>query len=596
MGKSSKEYRFFSSFKALKKEIFFPLEGRQRGVFFLIAFLVLHPLFSQDKNDLGTEVVTIVKPYSPTISDAFKVKETPVLTDTDTLQKKEVRYEIFSVPVASTFTPSKGKAATVDKAKRPQLYDNYATLGFGSYTSVFAELFSSFEISRTDNAGIFFRHNSSHGNIENVLLESTYFDTELSGNYTSRQKDMSYKIEAGVNHQIFNWYGLNRNFDTASDEIINAIDPQQTYTGVQVGGNLAFNESIFESLSATIQYLGDAFSSSEINLNIQPKFTLPLSDFNLQVQGEVDYLTGKFDRNYVSQEELPYSFLNAGITPSLVYVNDDLTLSLGATALVSLDTENSKTQFYIYPQIRASYRLVDEVAIVYGGVEGGLLQNTYQNFKEENPFVSPTLLIVPTSTLYNAFGGFKGKLSEQIGYNLRGSYGSEENRAFFQLNPYKGMNLEFEGYEYGNSFGMVYDNLTVLHLFGELKVAISNDFVLGANTNFYSYSTDNQTEAWNLPEFTASVFSNFTITEKIFGGVSLFYVGERKDVATTNLPQVVTLDSYLDANMNIGYRINDRLSIFGKGSNLLGNNYQKWQNFPVQGIQGLLGATYKFDW
>ena len=65
---------------------------------------------------------------------------------------------------------------------------------------------------------------------------------------------------------------------------------------------------------------------------------------------------------------------------------------------------------------------------------------------------------------------------------------------------------------------------------------------------------------------------------------------------TTQLSQVVTLNPYFDANVDLGYKVNDRLSIFGKGSNLFGNHYQKWQNFPVQGIQGLLGATYKFDW
>jgi hypothetical protein len=567
----------------------------KKSLIFVFCLIASTIVFSQE-DDLGTEVVNIVKPYTPTISDAFKVKETPVLNDTDSVQKKEVRYEIFSVPVASTFTPSKGKAATVDKARPITLYDNYATLGFGNYTSVLAELFSSFEVSRTDNAGIFFRHNSSQGDIDGVLLENKYYDTHLSGNYTSRQKDMSYKLEAGVEHQNFNWYGLNESFENATNETINGIDPKQTYLGFNVGGNLSFEESIFEGASAKIHYLSDAFSSSEINLNLQPKFSFPLTDFTLKVDGEVDYLNGSFDRNYINTMGIAYSYLNTGITPSLVYVNDDLTLSLGANAVVSLDTENNETNFFIYPQINASYRLVDEILIVYGGAEGGLQQNTYRDFKNENPFVSPTLFITPTSQLYNAFGGLKGKLSNQVGYNVRGSYGKEENKAFFQQNPYKGMSSNFDGYEYGNSFGLVYDDLNILNIYGELKVEVSNTFMLGASANFYSYSLDTQPEAWNLPELEASIFSNFDISEKIYGGVSLFFVGERKDLHTISNTQVITLDSFFDANVNLGYRVNDRLSIFAKGSNLLGNNYEKWQNFPVQGIQGLLGATYKFDW
>ena len=58
----------------------------------------------------------------------------------------------------------------------------------------------------------------------------------------------------------------------------------------------------------------------------------------------------------------------------------------------------------------------------------------------------------------------------------------------------------------------------------------------------------------------------------------------------------VNLDAYFDANVHFGYRISDRLSVFVKGSNLLADIYEKWYNFPVQGIQGLAGVTYKFDW
>ena len=89
--------------------------------------------FAQErtKDTLDTEVVNVVKPYTPTISDAFKVKETPTLDDETTATKKEIKYNIFSIPVASTFTPAKGKAAAVNKAKQIKLYDNYASLGVG---------------------------------------------------------------------------------------------------------------------------------------------------------------------------------------------------------------------------------------------------------------------------------------------------------------------------------------------------------------------------------------------------------------------------------------------------------------------------------
>tara|TARA_B100001146_G_scaffold221449_1_gene231937 strand:+ start:33535 stop:35280 length:1746 start_codon:yes stop_codon:yes gene_type:complete len=558
-------------------------------------------IWGQEEDDLDTEIVTVVKPYTPTISDAFKVKETPVLDDSVTTQKKEVNYSIFSVPVASTFTPAKGKAETVEKAKKIKLYDNYATLGFGNYTTILGELFSNFEISRTDQAGFFFRHNSAQGDIDGIVLENKFYNTSLDGYYNSRQRDLSYRVDAGVSHQLYNWYGLPDEMVPFTAETIAGIDPQQTYLGAQLGGNIAVEDSFFEQLSAKIQYVSDAFSSSEFRITAQPEFQFPLSEFELKVKGEVDYLTGSFERNYANTSELPYGLLIAGVAPAWVYANEDLTVALGAAAVVGVDTERSQSDFFIYPRIQASYRLVDEVLVAYAGADGGLRQNSFYQFKEENPFVSPTLFIAPTNELVDGYVGLKGKLSNAVGYNVRGGYRSQENRALFRLNPYKGSSTAFEGYENGNSFGVVYDDINTFSLFGELQVQVSDDFSLGINAEYQQYNTTNQAEAWNLPELQATVFSNFNITEQIYAGASVFYVGERfdlfQDTTGASGPAVtLTLDGYVDANAHVGYKVNDRLNIFLKGSNLVGGNYEKWANFPVQSIQGLLGATYKFDW
>lgn len=585
-----------------------PFEGGLRGVFLALALIISGNgimTAQEEGGDLGTEVVNIVKPYTPTISDAFKVKETPNLNDSIATTKKKVTYGIFSVPVASTFTPAKAKAETVEKAKPMKLYDSYTTLGFGNYTTILGELYSNFTISRTDNAGIYFKHNSSQGDIDGVLLENKFYDTSLEGHYTSRQKDMSYGINAGFEHQIFHWYGLNELFETDTTNFFQTIDPKQTYFSAFVGGNLSLDDSVFEGAKAEIRYLADGFQSSEINFTAQPEFLFPLSEFNLKFTGNVDFLSGKFERDYFNTgNAIEYSYLNTGITPALVYVNDDLTLSLGASVVFGLDTKASDLDFYIYPQINASYRLVDELLIAYGGADGGLRQNTYYDFKSENPFVSPTLFVAPTSEAYNVFAGLKGKLSNSVGYNVRASYGLEENKALFVINPYKGRLPDLEGYEHGNSFGVLYDDVNTLDIFGELKVEVSEKFSLGVSANIYSYSTTDQSEAWNLPELKASIFSNFNITEKIFGGASVFYVGERMDfftatqigITTEPINEAVALDGYVDANIHLGYRVSDRLSIFAKGSNLLSDNYEKWLFTPVQGIQGLLGATYKFDW
>jgi len=566
-------------------------------------FLLNQQLFSQEEkeDDLGTEVVNIVKPYTPTISDAFKIKQLPVLNDSTTVKKKEVKYTIFSVPVASVFTPAKAKAATVEKIKTPQLYDNYATLGLGNFTTIIGELYSNFKIGKTDNLGVFFRHNSSQGGIDGVRLDNQFYDTQLDATYTNRQRDFTYNINTAINHQLFNWYGLNGIANQISNQQLSAIDTQQNYLSFYTKGSIFLKESIFKGAQAEARFLTDSFSSSEINFTAQPTFILPLTDFQFRIKGDIDFLSGKFEQDYFNTEQgIDYGNLIAGVTPSLEYVKDDLTLSLGATVAVGLDTEANNTDFFIYPQLNASYRLIEELLIAYGGAKGGLHQNTYYKFKETNPFVSPTLLVAPTNETYTAFVGVKGKLTRQVGYNLRTSFGREENKALFNVNPFQGIADNLEGYAFGNSFGVVYDNINTLHVFGELKVDVSTYFSLGATANFYNYGLDNLEEAYNLPTIAASVFSNFNITKNVYGGVSVFYVGERVELVSSQglFPDnsLVTLEAYIDANVHLGYRYNNRLSIFAKGSNLIGENYQKWINTPVQGIQALVGATYNFDW
>ncbi|MCB0468102.1 MAG: TonB-dependent receptor, partial [Aequorivita sp.] len=444
------------------------------------------------------------------------------------------------------------------------------------------------------NAGFFFRHNSSQGDIKDVKLDNKYYDTSLDANYTSRQKDATYRLDAGVEHQIYNWYGLP---DLEYNQEPNVqIDPQQTYFSGYAGGSIALDDSFFEKAALNIRYLGDAFSSSEINATLKPEFAFPLENLTFKIEGDIDYLGGSFERNYANTSDIKYSYLNAGLAPSITFINDDLSVSLGVAGYVSLDSENSNTDFSLYPRLNASYRLLDETVIAYAGAEGGLQQNTFYKLKEENPFVSPTLFIMPTKKLYEGFAGVKGKLSNSVAYNVRASYGKDENRALFQANYTNLLAPGLEGYQFGNSFNVLYDDVNTLAFFAELKVEISNQFSLGINGTYSNYSTDRQEEAWNLPELQASVFSDFNITEKLYGGASIFYVGERKDLYNSPLSfEKITLDAYVDANLHFGYRFTDRLSAFVKGSNLFGDNYQKWMNFPVQGIQGLAGVTYKFD-
>lgn len=570
---------------------------------FTLAFILSAIIsFSQnrEKDTINTGVIDVVKPYTPSISDAFKVKETPTLDDETTETKKVVKYNIFSFPVASTFTPAKGNAAVVEKAKPVKLYDNYATLGVGTYTTILGEVYLNHAISRTESVGGYVSHHSSAGGVEGVVLDDNFSNSKINVNYSSQLRDLAWNVEAGFQHQTYNWYGLDDPFANNAS-LVDRLDVDHSFFSAHFGGDISFEDTYINSGSFFFRRFGDNQGSGENRFIAKAKVDVPINGEEISTDVKFDYLGGSFDRNYFTNEELNYGNFQVAISPTYEMKQDDLTVNLGVSAVYSNDKESGDSQFYIYPNITATYRLVNDVLIAYGGIEGGLIQNSYHGFATENSFVSPTLFIMPTDQQYNAYIGLKGKLSSNMSYSVNGSYVADRDKALFINNITSFDLLNAEDYEYGNSFGIVYDNVDTFGVAGEINVDVNRNFKLGLKAEYFTYNTDNQSEAWNLPDVKGSLFLDYQIDEHWFTGANLFYVGERKDLLSIDDPigglmsTIVNLDSFFDANAHLGYHINDEISVFAKANNIANNDYQRWQNFPVQSIQFLVGATFKFD-
>ncbi len=600
------------AFKDLKIKMVQSNKSKFPGTCFLsrvglgILFLLISQIsIAQKKEQIGNETVNVVKPYTPKISDASKVKEVADLDDEVNTKKESVKYTIFSFPVASTFTPSKGKAEGVEKEKQAHLFKNYATLGIGNYGTFLGELFVNHDLNSTDYVGGMFRHHSSQGGIKEVVLDDKFYDTSLDLMYGSNQKNVSWNLDLGLQNQIYNWYGLPDNFGSALSaqdrrDLVHSIQPRQSYSTISLGGNIAFSESILNKMSLKFNHFTDIFNSSENGFYVKPTVAFDVLDSAVKTDLIVDYVAGNFEKNYMNNTQpLKYGYTNLGVSPSFVMNKEDWTLNIGAAIFYSLDNVNSNNKLFIYPKFNASYKVVGDLMIFYAGAEGDLKQNSYQGFVDMNSFLSPTLNIAPTDKQYDIFAGLKGKLTNNVSYNVKGSYVNERNKALFKSNSYN-ENIGNEDYAFGNSMQVVYDDMRTLNFYGELKADFSENITFGINGSFSSFTTDFQSEAWNLPAVKINSNVDFNITKKWFAGANVFYVGERKDLkwnTSMNLIDLspITLKSYFDVNASLGYNYSERLTGFIRANNITNNGYQKWLNYPVQGFQIILGANYKFD-
>ena len=479
---------------------------------------------SRSQDTIDTQVVTIVKPYTPKISDAFKLKQTPRMGVSETPQKS-VKYTIFSIPVASTFTPAKGNSVRLDKLKKEKLFQNYASLGYGNYGTILGNLYLNHRLGRGERIGGYIEHHSSQGGIDGLQFEDGFSNSSAQINYVKSLKAFVWNTDAAFQRQAVNWYGLP--FETTI-----ALDPKQVYSTIELGSDVQFTKGVLRSGEIHLRRFSDVYDSQEYHLTGETNFQFDVLDSPINSSIKVDYLKGSFAENYNGIETQNYGNIQFSLAPSYQYIQDDLTVLVGFKAYYLMDSEQNKNDFYIYPNVEASYAVVNSIVVAYAGVKGDLYQNTYYDFAQINPFVSPTLDIRPSSTPYNVFVGTKGKLSQSIGYDLKGSFTREQNKALFRTHSIQNFSVP-NNYNQGNSFGVVYDDVDVINISGALEIDMSQKLNVHLKGDLYKYTSDAEPTAWNLPEFEASLFLDYQLSDKLSMAANLFYWGSRQD--TTNL-------------------------------------------------------------
>ena len=578
--------------------------------FVLILIMSLGQVFSQKKpkkKDSIVEVINVITSYTPTISDAFKIKKTPKIILSNTTSKKKLSYSIFSVPVASTFVPKSGVVKGIDVGKKERLFDNYLALGFGNYTTPFIEFFLHQNRKFETDYGIYLKYTSSENGVKNTFLNNEFSTLSLGGFYLKEERGFTWKIGGNMYQKQYNWYGLpNISFD---NNTINSIAAEQTYGFYEVESEVVFENSYFDNIKGALSLFDDKFGSKEVGFLLKPSLKIPLGFISknlseLELQTNINYLQGEFEQNYLNNSNIKYSFFNLGIHPVYRVNWNKLSIKLGSKIYLTSDIENSLTDILAYPDLEITYPVITNLINLYAGAGGDLYMNSFQKFSEQNQFVSPTLFLTQTNEQYNLFGGINGTISSNISFNVKASYKSDEDHALFVRNNSKSNGVfnastSLLGYEYGNSFNVFYDDISTLSIFGEIEIDASKRFSIGATIQTNSYSTTFQQEAWNLPKIEGAIYGKFK-NNNWYANANIFFVGSRMDVQyngtfPSTIASIESLDAFTDMNLNGGYHFSDFFSAFVKLNNILGTDYDRYANYNVLGFQALAGITYKFD-
>lgn len=460
--------------------------------------------------------------------------------------------------------------------KNEELFPGFVRVGLGNYSSPLLEArYSNWEDSDYDFSAKVRHQGFYTGPVDGRNSAETFTNVAVDGTIF---KDV-FQLYGGLKYDRhkFNFYGydpMNPIFEdfVASQNILNTF---QLRAGIQ---NIEKMDGINYNGMMSIRGFGDLYNASENEIAFKANTDFWFEDYlktainmELSLTSPRDELYSDIKRNYFK------------INPYIRYQNENLLVKAGVNLVFENDiTLNKNSDFHIFPVLSGQYMIQDEFG-VYAGFEGDVLRNTYYDFVMENPFLGPSEQLLNTIQNFKTGAGIKGKLLDEFTYEAGFNVGNFRNMHFFANTLSDSL-----------KFNMLYDESTrLLNYTVKLGWEYESWYKVNASIDYYQYTLSTLNAAYHRPEWEVLINNQFLPAEKwmiqfnahLMGGIQGF---NQQNESSQRLPAI------LDLQLKADYQITERISAFAIGNNLLNRTNQRFLNYPVRGIQGIIGATYKF--
>ncbi len=467
------------------------------------------------------------------------------------------------------------KVLTVEQEALPKQQGNYVKGGIGNYGTFYGKGY--FHNTRSDkySFGAQVGHlSSAHGPVEHSGSSSSYVQANgemYSGHVTVGGR---LKYERDQN----NFYGTKNVAEL--DE--NAI--KQVYNRFVVEGTLNNLSDVKNPFNyegrVGLNYTGDDFNARETHVFGNMKTAYDLSETS-QVLVDLDLAYTSLKGNDT------YSRGFFKVRPAYALKTENLGVILGATIAYTGDTINDARKFNLYPAIEANYQIIKDKLSIFGGATGDLQRTTLYSLSKENPWLNQNVRIADVNKGLEVYGGVTGSISKYLQFTGRVAVQNYRNLYFYN-----------NAVADSSKFDVLYDDgvTKVFQFFGQLTYNQSENLRLGLKVENNKYTTASLREPFHRPDMVVTAFGTFNLSDKILLNSELYYIsssfGEITRADGTKVLQET--DSIVDLNLKGDYRFTPRFSAFLMGNNLLGSKYQRFVNYPSQGISFIGGLTYSF--
>ena len=576
------------------------------GNSFLLSLFALGILTAQENElePIGTQEVLVVKSYTPSLSDAFKIKSVPKLSDSLTSLEKKLVYELKKVPVISTFEPNKASPLRLQQRKSSTPYNTFFSGGFGNMSQLYFNVSSVIEMDRTQRFGINFYRDGFGTDLANSLLKSSQNYSRFGLHHNLRNSYYNANSLLQFETSNTNYFGLyDRDWDPL---ILNSTNPESRRNYFKIRTHWNWYDDVLRGITFQADLTSDNFNSTEQQLGLQTDFEVDLGGGKLKSELHLQGFHTAFETSYFERTLEEYTQGKGTLNLFWQHSRNDVKLKIGAGAAYLFGVENSSSSLLYYPQLEVVYRKTGNVLSPYLRAEGGVQFNTYKSLTLINPYLAPTTLLTPTFSRYNTSLGIRSQLASVLNFDLGFIYDQVENFNIFERLPFD-KDHENQAYRLSNAYATRYVDTDLYGFKASLRIDLAKDNFVRFETRYRVFETNGNQELWNVPALEMNWESQFQWKDRLAFSLSGNLWGDRKaafrpifidqdlNSAQTLLPQNIPLFIFISTTAHLTYKLTDQFDAFAKVKMNSQETHGRWAYYPEPQLLLLGGIVYKFD-
>jgi hypothetical protein len=530
---------------------------------------VLSSLFAKAQskaNDTTIKATTIeiTQIYQPQIKQAVKETYTPTLPPREAALAR-FDYNIPSQTVNYAYKPMPLQPLAMGSDTTSKGFKNYVKAGIGNLRTIFLDAGFNQLAAKNVETFVHFGLLSQKG----ALPYQKQTLASLNAMAIYQQSKYNLQFDLAAQHHNFYQYG----YDQAA--LPNKIAGKQTLSGASMTtrflekafGNKGFRKIAHLGLS---YYTGSLISSQ----------TAVLGQVGLEKKWDSSLLgTVAIEANTTQLNAPSYNVNNsfASLKMGANYVKDQFSLKA-----YLLPTIGQNQKAFLLRDIECKYTFSEIKTNIALGLKGSLIQNTFQQLFEINPFISTFPSLQTHSNEIFLLG--EKALGHHLSFTGKLSWWQYENFATF-INPPLG--------DPEKMMVMYIPKVNALSVQLGMRYQVGKELSVGGQLALFHFNNIlGNAKVWHTPSLRFNGDLQWNPLKDLSITAYMAYVGGNYAISPTY--QTIKLKAFVDMGFGAEYIAWQKISLFLNCNNLLNNKYQRWQAYQVYGINIYGGVRLKF--